>query len=412
MKTSIHRQIATVLLAGVAFMAAPVLASTAANTVIQNSVTVSFSDAANNAQPEVTASVSITVNLVASAPLVIVDPTSINPATGDTSYNIDYTVTATANGPDTYLISPASVDNDMTGAPTFGGATTVALGATTVANPALAGDLTIQVPFDAVADGSANGLAPGDTIVINPGMPNEETAVIAAGGIDESTGATTNVVTLTLEDPLAETHATGSIIGQRRIVTVTVLTALTNLPATSGTHVVTTTFTSQEDGTVSVDGDVTTITVVRPVLTVLKYVRNVDNAVAGTGARTVNSATYYTTGVGGNPGDLMEYLIVVDNTAAGAVEATDIIITDPIPQFITYEPGSMRIDPATANAAGTGNWQVVADGSNDNDAGTYDAVNETVIFYAGAGGDDDSSEGGSLDPDEFSFVKFQVRIDN
>ncbi|MBZ2188980.1 hypothetical protein K8B33_07720 [Alcanivorax sp. JB21] len=412
MKTLIHRQIATVLLAGVAFMATPALASTAANTVIQNSVTVSFSDAANNAQPDVTASVSITVNLVASAPLVSVDPTSINPATGNTSYDIDYTVTATANGPDLYLISSASVNTDMNGAPAFSGAASVALGATTVANPASAGDTTIEVPFDAIADGSVNGLAAGDTIILNPGMPNEESVVIAAGGIDESTGASTNVVTLTLETALNESHAIGSIIGQQRTVTVTVLTASTTLPATSGTHVVTTTFTSQEDGAVTVDGDETTITVVRPVLTVLKYVRNVDNAVTGTGARTVNSATYYTAGVGGNPGDLMEYLIVVDNTAAGAVEATDIIITDPIPQFITYESGSLRIDPATADANGSGTWQVVADGSSDNDAGTYDSANETVIFYAGAGGDDATAEGGSLDADEFSFVKFQVRIDN
>lgn len=300
----------------------------------------------------------------------------------------------------------------MTGAPTFGGAASVALGATTIANPASAGDTTIEVPFDAIADGAVNGLVAGDTIILNPGMPNEESVVIAAGGIDESTGATSNVVTLTLETALNESHAIGSIIGQQRTVTVTVLTASTALPATSGTHVVTTTFTSQEDGDVTVDGDETTITVVRPVLTVLKYVRNVDNAVTGTGARTVNSATYYTAGVGGNPGDLMEYLIVVDNTATGAVEATDIIITDPIPQFITYESGSLRIDPATADANGSGAWQVVADGGNDNDAGTYDSANETVIFYAGVGGDDVTSEGGSLDPDEFSFVKFQVRIDN
>ena len=63
------------------------LASTAANTTITNTVTVSFDDAADQSQTPVQASVSILVNLVASAP-TLSSPADIDPSTETTANNL------------------------------------------------------------------------------------------------------------------------------------------------------------------------------------------------------------------------------------------------------------------------------------------------------------------------------------
>lgn len=402
MKTQAVRYLSAALLAGSVFVPTALYASTAANTTISNTVTVNFEDAGGNAQTAVTASVSFTVNLVASAPIVSA-PADVSPTTESTSYNLVHTLTSTANGPDTYNISSGSVDTNMDGAPTFGGDATIILGATTVAADFLAGVTAITAPFDGTDDGAVNGLAAGDTIVIDP-TGTAETAVITS--IDESTGAATNTVTITLVAATTGGASAGVTIGESASTTTTVTTNTVTAPP-SGSHNVTVTYTSAANAGVTAT-DSSLYTVVRSALTVTKYVRN-DTTANGAGTSTVfGGQTYYASGVNGNPGETMEYLIVIENPA-GYGDAQNIVVSDPIPQFTTYSANSIQLD---ANGLGL----AAQLDSDSGDAAEFDGGANTVYAYAGLGGTDGAvgfgnGTGGTLSGGETSVVVFQVTID-
>ena len=397
----------TALLAGAALI--PSLAfATAANTTITNTVTVNYTDAASNAQTPVEASVDISVNLVASAPL-LTSPADVDPTTEDTGVNLVYTITSTANGPDTYDFSSADTRSNMDADATFT-TPSVLLGATTVAAGVTAADTVITVPFDGTDDGIVNGLAAGDTIVIDP-TGTAEVAIIDS--IDESTGAASNTVTITLTAGTTNAFTYGTLIGERATQTVTVTTD-TITTGTSGTHSVLTTATSVADGAVfTTQGTATVITVRRPVLDVTKYVRNVTTVAFNplVADITVDGVDYYASGVSGNPTDTMQYLIVIDNSAAGAGTANNIVVSDPIPQFTTFVASSIELDD------GSGTFVAQDETADDGDAAELDtAGNGTVYVYAGAGGDDTAAgagngAGGTLLASEISYVIFQVTID-
>ena len=427
MKTSV-RYLGSALMAGLLGMTGHALASTAANTTITNTVTVNYDDASGNAQAPETASVSFSVNLVASAPQVSV-PADFS-ATESTTYDLDYTLTGTANGPDTYDITNASSDTTMDGAPGFGGATTVTLGGTTIASAVALNDTTITVPYDGADDGDVNGLVVGDFIVIDPTGTAE---LVEITGIDESTGAASNTVTLTIDSDsgtggnqgVTSAHGVALIIGEQATVTVTITTDTVTAGNPSGTHVVTTTFTSQDDPGVSVDGANVTVTVNKAQLTVTKYVRNVTTAANNPGAADITipigatNTDFFASGVsaepgsadGTTPGDTLEYLVVVENPA-GFAQADNIIVSDPIPGFTSLVTGSIQLDPI-----GDDNFVNPSEGATDGDAA--ETFGGSVYVYAGAGGDDNtgtdgpdgSGTGGTLNGGQTSYVLFRVTLD-
>lgn len=381
-------------------------ADTAANTVISNTVTVNYDDANGNAQPQETASVDLTVNLVAAAPQIST-PADIDPATENSTQTLNYDVTATSNGPDTYNLNASSTDSNVS-APTFT-SPTVTLGGTTIVNSVTAGDTNITVPFDDTSDGVVNDISSGDTIVLAPGGTKE---VATVSGISENPGS--NTATITVSSGLSNGFAVGDIIGQRQTVGVDITTGTISSGA-SGTHDVITNAESQTDNAQNTDSGTTTVTVRRPDLTVNKYVRNVTNANAGSGSITVNGNTYYASGVDGDPGDTMEYLVEVDNTNTNASQADNVVINDPIPKYTSYVGGSMKLDAATTSATGSGSFTALTDTLDDGDAGERDTGGD-VYIYAGSGGDDSAAgagngTGGTLSQGEYSFGVFQVTID-
>ena len=384
MKTFKVRALTAAVLAGLASTPGLVYASTAANTVITNTVTVNFDDAAGNAQTAVQDSVNFTVNLLAAAP-TLSTPADVDPASEDTNVDLVYTVTGNANGEDTYDFSIADVRSNMDADATLTAPVSVTLGGTTLAADAALTATSITVPYDGADDGDVNGIIATDTIIIG-GNP------YVVDSIDESTGAATNTVTINLTTAIAGTAgSTGDIVGERQDVTVGITTDFITA-GTNGDHVVTATATSQADaGQAGSQAAATTITVRQPALAVTKYVRNVTTPVVGTTLIQAAGQSYYASDVSGQPGDTMEYLIVIDNTDATAGEATDIIVSDPIPQFTTYTAASMGIVtdilPAALNGA---TFTGIADAGDDSDAGEFDSAgNGTVYVYAGNGGDDD-----------------------
>ncbi len=316
-----------------ALAAAQAAASTAANTTITNTATVSFNDAGGVAQTPVTASASVTVTLVPSA-VVLSSPPDQTIAQG-TSATLTYTITATANGPDTYSLASAATPSANISGVTVTLPGSVSLGGTTLAADAVAGATSVTVPYDGVAGGSVNGIGDGDTIVIGGNA-----YVVAAGGVAKDAGANTATITLTSAITGA-TVAAGTIVGERATFTATVPSGTISAGG-SGTQTVSTTATSATaPNPATTQATPTVITVNRPSLTVTKTVS------------TDGGATFAATGTA-PPGTSLVYRVVASNT--GATDATSVAFTDVIPAYLTYVPGSGRYatSSATGYAAATG----------------------------------------------------------
>lgn len=403
-RLAIH--IAVALVAS-AFIPALAMASTAANTTITNTVTVDYEDTASNPYQE-TASVDILVNLVASAPLLS-DPADVDPSTENTGVNLVYTITSTANGPDTYDFSSSDTTSNMD-ADAGTTSPSVSLGGTTLAVDAVATDTFIVVPYDGNdTDDIVNGIAAGETIVIGANA-------YVVGTIDEAGTLSNNTVQIPLNSAITGATVTiGQIVGERRDVTVTVTTDTITTGA-SGTHTIDTIATSSAPALEASLASSTVITVRRPVLTVTKYVRNVTVPVVGAGPYNFDGETWYSSGVNGKPTDVMEYLIVVDNSDPAASQADNIVISDPIPQFTTFAPASVLLDD-DGTAADLASFASLDETADDADAAELDSAgNGTIYIYAGVGGDDTiagagNGDGGSLAQGESSRVIFRVTID-
>ena len=427
------------VLLGVAFIApTAAYAITAANTTVTNTVTVYYQDATAAQNYSETATATFTVSLLAAAPTIVVAPTAQN-TSETTGVEIQYTVTANANGEDayTFALSPVVAGTNLTAAtadayslvsasgvfnPTTGALT---LGGTTLAAPLATSATTLTVPWDGEVAGTntaVNGLVAGDIIVLDGAEYTIDSIDNSAAVVD-----TNNYTVITLASAYAgNALPIGTIIGERAVI---------KLSFTSGTLQ---NGASTEDYTVApevtyssltVTAASATVTVQRPTLAISKYVRNITTPVAGTGDITVAGATFYSSGVNGKPGDVMEYLIHIDNTVGtGASKATNIVVSDVLPEFTTINTNSIQLIDATDSAVGAiaGTAWVAVDPAVSGSAA--EVATNTLCVYAGAGGDNSGSNtivgspcvgsGGELGPDaansipaQRSLVVFQVTID-
>lgn len=407
---------------------APVSASaagTAANATIRNTVLVDYADAGAVAQPQVSAEVDVTVILVAAAPSLHIpadpaqDPADQTIAPSSTA-PYSYAVHSNANGPDTYDLSTtigAFVNLTAPGASASTSAASVTLGATSVAiAPGLIAANTptaISVPADNNGgDSIVNGIAALDVVVIN-GVRCDVTAV--ADGNVPLTGAITNA-SITVDCDAAVTPTVGMIIGQQLTFTMTVdPTALTSGNST-GNVIVTTTATSQTNPA-QFDTDATT-TFVEQLIAVTKYVRNASDAddvggnAGGIGGTDLGlgGPKYYTAGVTARPTEVLEYLVVVENTSATSA-ATDVVISDALPAFTTFNATGF----AVINNAGTPTAATAT--ANNNDPG--EVITGTVYLYPGSttagndvatGGGNPNGDGGTVDAGEFAYGRFRVTV--
>jgi len=321
-----------------------------ANSVITNTASLSYTGLTT----PLTASVDLTVTLVASAPGVSDGPASaVLPAditvVEGTAATVPMTFTATSNGVDTFNITGANASTNTTGttAPTYTDAlgnpiTSVTLGATALAAPAAIGDTVLTVPSDGVANAQVNGLAAGDTIVIG-GNPYTIASVV-----DNAAGTST----ITLTTALTTAQVAGDLIAE----TVNVNMVLSNAgnfttPGAAGFTDVTTTLTSVATPAVTIS-DVVRVNLTS--VTFTKLVRNVTNP-NGVGGTTVGGLTYFNTaaGVTAASGDVLEYYIAV-TVPAGGTALSGAKVVDDIPAFTTYVAGSTTLNGvAVADVGGT-----------------------------------------------------------
>jgi hypothetical protein len=350
--SSFLRALAGIIGVAALLVSGSALASTAANTVISNTAVVNYNDAGGNAQAPVSASATVTVTLVPSA-VTLSSPANQTIAQG-TSATLSYTITSTANGPDTYNLGSAAVASSVSGVtPTF--PASVALGGTTLAVAANVNDATITVPYDGVVSATVNGITAGSVIVVG-GSTYTVSSV--------TKNAVANTATIGLGAGRIPTAvAVGSIVGEQKTFTVSVPSGNVSVGYNSGTQTVTTTATAQTaPGPATSQATPTVITVQRPTLTVQKLV-SLDG-------------TTFAANVSAAPGTPLYYKIIATN--GGASAATQVAFTDAIPVYLTYTNGSGKYatSAATTYAAASG----LTEGS-----GGYTYAAGTVSYNPGGG---------------------------
>ena len=208
---------------------------------------------------------------------------------------------------------------------------------------------------------------------------------------------------------------------------------------TAGGADVVVTFTSDTGTNPSANGGTQNVVVAAPNVQVFKFVRNVSTPAnnsscsGSSGLSSTNACvsvggnTFYKAGVTTEPGDTLEYAIVVVN--AGAL-ATAVQVTDPIVAFTAFsgttidvialassatpDTGSdCLVDGNTCTIAGTVTVADSVDGVEDDPAELSGGNVEASAGHNGSGSPiADSTTGGQLGADEYSVVTFEVAVDS
>ncbi len=370
------------------------LAVVAANTLIINQATLSYDDGSGVRTS--TSSVTVTVALVPAAPAIAPGPNQSTTYSGPAA-NLDnsFIVTATSNGPDNYTLGTAITASSNTTGPTANVTTAspLLLGATvTVTGSTLS---VIVVPSDGVSDGEVNGLEGGDTVVIG----GETRTILSV--IDNASGTST----INLASDLSAIPASGVLVAEQKSVLVNVTAGTITVVGTDITVDKTLTVASVTDPAQTTTSPAIRDTFTSGVANLLKYVRNVTDPNGSVAPVGYSGNNYYASTVTGEPGDVLEYLLVAVNSSASPVTAA--VVTDVLPTVyvalranaygagreVTYDNGG---GPVTYSAAA------------DADQANYNAGTSTLTVYIGAGAT--NAAGGTIAAGATLYTLYQVTI--
>ncbi|MZR63244.1 hypothetical protein [Alcanivorax sp. DP30] len=312
--------------------------------VIHNAATLSF------AGGQVTVTVDVTVSTVASAPVFDVNQTNIDSYPGSVS-DFLYTISATANGSDTYNLSTSSVDVDVSapGALTITPATVV-LGASIASQDSDAAG-NVYIPANSEAD-----LAVGDRVLVTVSGNDYvyEIATLTPGTPTSTAGNSTTPetptrLTLTPITGGAPAISTGVIpagtqIGEQQVLTVQVTAGTPAAAGVNGLHTLTvsgsTTALSGGSAVLFDDGLNATNTVLSGEGSFTKEVRNVTNG-----------GSFATSGVTATTGDVLEYQLTAASLAGSNLVAA--VVEDTVPTYTAYVANSTTLNGNPVADAGT-----------------------------------------------------------
>ena len=370
------------------------LEGSAGNTIIRNTVTVNYEDGGGTAQTPISATIDVTVNTIDVAPTVV----SFSPSPGTTdgtgsTETYDVVIRTNSNGPAVITLaatdgSATNITLDTANPPSLASGGTLFLGATVVdptdsngtSTIADGTNITLEVPNDgglpsdtaatggSSGDGVINGLTAGDTVYLHDGTDYFGPFTIPASGVsDPATGSGTTAqpgsLTLTNDSgsDISITIAPGWMILEAKTDTMTVTQGVVAVPTTAASWNTTVTATMNgNDGS----GTVTT-NATGAVLTVSKYVRNVTDPNGSGTAQTISvsgsSYTFFESGVSGDPGDTLEYALVIENGSLGATQ--DVIATDPVPTYTTLSTFTGGYGGSSGTGSGSDVFAVVDDGN-------------------------------------------------
>jgi uncharacterized repeat protein (TIGR01451 family) len=308
-------------------------ASTAANTVIRNEVTVTYQDTASTPMTPVSSHVDITVTYVCAAPVFLTPTPSDQITDPNVPANYTYTITSKGNGPDTYNLSTSGASYHLISGATFGfyqgtQITTLTLGATTAAAAALSTDNSITIPNDGgTANGEVNNIKAGDTIVITIATVDHVYTVNSVTDGGNTIGGTS---TITISGTFGVAIPAGTLINERQTFDLRVTPGTVSASATT-LDPPTITVTANATGGCTAASDETITTVRVATLTITKEVTTDDTCNSG-----------WATSGSFPPGDTVCYRITVQNRGnSNAIAAT---VTDPMPLYTTYVTGSTLLN--------------------------------------------------------------------
>lgn len=316
-------------------------ASTAANTAIVNNALLTY-----NGGLTAQSSVTVIVSLVPAQPNVTITSASGNYTGVNTmALSNTVTVTSTANGPALYTVTPAVASSTNTSVPSVTGGASITLGATVTAGPGTATSITVPAPVGGAttANSPVNNIGVGTIIVFTI---NGHTYTQAVTSTAYNLANNTFTISWATTSPLASGDVAGNVIGlqvgERQQI---ILTAAPGTVTVLGT-VITSTITANVTATNFPAGSATTSpgdswSSTPPTISFQKYSRNVTNPFIGTGTPHTNAAIegntgagslpYYTGGVYGKTGDVIEYVVEASNSSASLLDLTTCAISDTIP---------------------------------------------------------------------------------
>jgi len=323
--------------------------SLAADHTIQNSVTVTYDDAAGTGNLLYTATdtIDITVRLVRAVATVTPDAV-INDALDSPNLlalGVDsvffYDIINNSNGIDTVTatstktsgVGEATLTLSGTASYTLAGTT---LATTTVALPVGAATLAILVPTDATDDASVNGFLEVQLPLKQKLRFSSGEVCDVASAIESELANGTSTITVTNCD-IANIVTASAQIGEVLRVSVTVN------PSVGGTIFVDTVFTTNDDAADVLLTFTEELLVAAPNLSIVKYVRNVTVPVTGntcTSNRdclTIGANNYFSSLITVDPTHTLEYAVLIVND--GNTQAIDVSVADtidPTLSFVTF----------------------------------------------------------------------------
>lgn len=346
MKLSAKALLAIALATPAVLCAQAAFASTAANTAIVNKAVLTY-----NGGLTAESSVTVKVDLVPALPNVTI-------TRGDAGYQgpdtpaipNTVTITSSANGPATYTVTPTvTASTNTTGASVIGG-TAVVLGASITAGAGTTTSIVVPAPIGGAvaADSEVNGIAVNDIVVFTVNS-HTYTPKVTSTQFD----AATNTFRINWANseaiPAADVLGAGVQVGERQQVNLsvkpgTISTLGLDITTTVKAEVTAPNFPTNSATTAPANKWTST----PPTITFQKYSRNVTAPVAGTGTAHFNASVegntgagslpYYTGGVTGKPGDVIEYLIEASNSGASTFDLTLCAIADYVPTTYVTDP--------------------------------------------------------------------------
>lgn len=387
-----------VLLAVPASMA---LANTAANTAIVNKATLTY-----NGSLSASSSVTVTVSLVPSTPNIsITSGTAAYTAANSPAVTDSVVITSTTNGPASYTLTPSVTGSTNTTAPSVSGGTSVIIGASVTTGTS--STTAVRIPASGASGNGAtvNGIAVNNTIVLT--VNSNTYARVVTGTTDNGDG--TFSLTLDTALPAADVPAAGVQVGARTTVNLSLLPGTAVVLGTPVTaSVLATVSTAGAANATASTAPANSWTTTSPSVSFQTYSRNTTTP-SGSGAPTsftINtvSSNYYTTGVTGKTGDIIEYVVVATNN--GGIDLTTCAITDVLPTDFISNPlaayGGKQIFYIDTNNVTS---QITAAGVGANQA-SYVAPNLVVNVGVGA----NATTTGSIPATKSVTIAYQATI--
>lgn len=384
-----------------AFNAGSAFANTAAYTQIINSAKLTYTGGSATA-PQVV----VTVDLVPSSPNVAISGgTSSYSGTNSPKITDIVTVTATANGPATYNVAAAisGTPGNTTGASVNNGGS-LSLGATTTTSGNTQSYINVPASPAQVAGGKVNGIGKDSTIVFTWGSGQHVITNVTVSDNGDGTWRITFPTGQQLQP--GDVPPAGILIAEQKTLPLDVLPGSVTKGGFDITVTVSATASTTDGAYISAPVtalNTWTTSASSQNVTVTKYVRNSTSKAAGTSAATsltINGETnnFYTQGVTGKALDVLEYVIVANNT--GASDLAGSALSDVLPtNFVQLAVGVYNnkdvayIDTTgaatylTAGTTGQASYNAstlvvnVGDGASSSQAGTLPAGKSVSIAY-------------------------------